>query len=57
MLVQRTLAVSMPFFSASVLNMRIAAPPAGEPRFLPSRSFSVLIGLPALVISANGVRL
>ena len=54
---QLTLLASTPFFSASTGNTLAAAPPAGEPSLRPSTSLSVLMGLPALVMSAKGVRL
>ena len=57
MLVQVTFLSSMPFFLASAANTLNAAPPAGEPKVLPSTSLIDLIELPALVISAKGARL
>ena len=54
MLTTSTFAGSSAFFRASIGNSLSAAPPAGEPSFLPAMSEMVLIGDPAFTSSAKG---
>ena len=57
MLTTGTEAGSMPFALASAGKSWPEAPPAGVPSLWPTTSLSDLIGLDALVISANGALL